>query len=503
MKSNYIFSIDQGTTGTRGMLINQSGKIITSAYREFNQYYPHPGWVEHNPVEIWHSTTTVIREVIKKAKIHPTQIAGIGITNQRETTVLWDRKSGKPVYNAIVWQCRRTAGLCEKLKRDGWTETIQQKTGLIIDAYFSGTKIQWILDNISGARKKAEQGALCFGTIDSWLIWNLTGGKTHSTDYTNASRTMLFNLQTLKWDTDILKKLHISASILPAVKQSAAIHGYTTQTAGLPTGIPISGVVGDQQSALFGQGCFLPGTAKNTYGTGCFLLFNLGNKLRYSKNGLITTIACGKNGEPVYALEGSVFIAGAAVQWLRDGLELIKSADETERYATSVPDTHGVYIVPAFAGLGAPYWDMQARGGILGLTRGVTKSHLIRATLESIAYQTKDLLDAVSVDAKISIKKLKVDGGATKNNFLMQFQSDILNIPIERPNYIETTALGAAYLAGLGIGFWTPKQINKIAGRIEKRFLPKMNKKERLQLYSGWKHAVSRIQQNETVADDY
>ena len=494
MQPSYILTIDQGTTGTRGILLNTSGKIIASAYREFTQYYPQPGWVEHNPVEIWNSTITVIREVIKTAKINPTQIAGIGITNQRETTVLWERKTGNPIYNAIVWQCRRTAPLCEKLKRDRWADKIQQKTGLIIDAYFSGTKIQWILDNVPGARKKAEQGSLCFGTIDSWLIWNLTGRKTHSTDYTNASRTMLFNLQTLKWDTDILNKLNIPASILPTIKKSAEIHGYTTQIAGLPSGIPISGVVGDQQSALFGQGCFAPGTAKNTYGTGCFLLLNLGKTLRYSKNGLITTIACGKSGEPIYALEGSVFIAGAAVQWLRDGLGLIKSADETETYATSVPDTHGVYIVPAFAGLGAPYWDMNARGGIFGLTRGVTKAHLIRATLESIAYQTRDLLEAVSADAKTTIKKLKVDGGATQNNFLMQFQSDIINLPIERPQDIETTALGAAYLAGLGVGLWTPKQLKKITGKIEKRFIPKMKPAERNKLYTGWKHAVARIQ---------
>ncbi|MDI6784291.1 MAG: glycerol kinase GlpK, partial [bacterium] len=485
MKPNYILAIDQGTTGTRGMLIHQSGKIIASAYREFNQSYPQPGWVEHDPREIWNSTVTVIQETLNKSRIKPTQIAGIGIANQRETTVLWERKTGNPVYNAIVWQCRRTAAFCEKLKRDGWSDKIQQKTGLIIDAYFSGTKIKWILDNVPSARKKAERGELCFGTIDSWLIWNLTSGITHSTDYTNASRTMVFNLKTLTWDAEILKKLTIPKSILPEVKKSAAIYGYTAKIAGLPAGIPISGVVGDQQAALFGQGSFAPGTAKNTYGTGCFLLFNLGKKLRYSKNGLITTIACGKNGEPVYALEGSVFIAGAAIQWLRDGLELIQSAEETERYATSVSDTHGVYLVPAFAGLGAPYWDMDARGGIFGLTRGVTKSHLIRATLESIAYQTKDLLEAVYADAKIRLQKLQVDGGTTRNNFLMQFQSDILNLPLERPQDTETTALGAAYLAGLGVGFWTPEQIEKIAGKNSTRFIPKMTKHHRDKLYTG------------------
>ncbi|MFB3896835.1 MAG: glycerol kinase GlpK [bacterium] len=496
IQQKYILAIDQGTTGTRGMLLNKTGRIIASAYQEFPQYYPQPGWVEHNPIEIWQSTVSVFRKTIHQSGIQAQQIASIGITNQRETTVLWDRYTGKPVYNAIVWQCRRTTPNCDKLKQSGWRDKIQQKTGLIIDAYFSGTKIQWILDNVPGARKKAEQGALCFGTIDSWLMWNLTGGKIHATDYTNASRTMLFNLQTFKWDPDILRKLEIPASILPEVKKSATMYGYTVKVAGLPSGIPISGVIGDQQSALFGQGCFSPGTAKNTYGTGCFFLFNLGKKLRYSKHGLITTIACDKYGEPVYALEGSVFIAGAAIQWLRDGLGLIKSADETESYALNVPDTHGVYIVPAFVGLGAPYWNMNARGGILGLTRGVTKSHLIRATLESIAYQTKDLITAVTADAKTKIKKLKVDGGAARNNFLMQFQSDILNLPIERPQNIESTALGAAYLAGIGIGFWTPEQISQFCSRQLKQFTPHMQTNERNELYTGWKKAVAKIVQN-------
>lgn len=493
MQPKYILAIDQGTTGTRGMLINPFGKIIASAYREFRQYYPQPGWVEHDPIEIWQSTISVVREAIHNSSIKVNQIAAIGITNQRETTIVWDRYTGKPIYRAIVWQCRRTTSICEQLKRIGWADRIQRKTGLIIDAYFSGTKIKWILDTVPGARKKAEQGKLCFGTIDTWLVWNLTNGKIHATDYTNASRTMLFNLQTLQWDIDILKKLHIPSSMLPEVKNSATSFGYTGKLAGLPAGIPISGVVGDQQSALFGQGCFSPGTAKNTYGTGCFFLFNLGKKLRYSNHGLITTLACGKHGEPVYALEGSVFIAGAAVQWLRDGLGLIKSAAETEPAAASVPDTHGVYMVPAFAGLGAPYWNMAARDGILGLTRGVTKSHVIRATLESIAYQTKDLLEAVAADAKTKIKNLKVDGGASRNNFLMQFQSDILNIPIDRPENIETTALGAGYMAGLGIGLWTPEQISQFSSRQIKRFTPRMKSSDRNKLYAGWKNAVARI----------
>ena len=489
--SKYILALDQGTTSSRAIIFDNDGKIVSVAQKEFTQIYPKAGWVEHNPMEIWDTQIGVAREVLDKAGIAADQIAAIGITNQRETTVVWDKTTGQPVYNAIVWQCRRTAPICDELKGKGLEASIKEKTGLVVDAYFSGTKVKWILDNVEGAREKAENGELVFGNIDTWLIWNLTNGRTHVTDYSNASRTMLFNINSLEWDEDILKELNIPKAMLPEAKPSSFIYGYTTKEL-FGAEIPISGAAGDQQAALFGQACFHPGMAKNTYGTGCFMLMNTGEKLVGSNNGLLTTIAWGLNGKVEYALEGSIFVAGAAVQWLRDELNIIDNAAASEQMAASVPDTNGVYVVPAFVGLGAPYWDMYARGAVLGLTRGANKNHLVRATLESIAYQTRDVLEAMQEDSKIELKSLKVDGGAVANNFLMQFQADILGVPVDRPVVTETTALGAAYLAGLAVGYWSDKEEIAKKWNVDKTFVPDMEEEGRNKKYAGWKKAVNR-----------
>jgi len=483
--------LDQGTTSSRAIIFDNAGKIVSVAQKEFTQIYPKAGWVEHDPMEIWGTQSGVAREVLDKAGITANQIAAIGITNQRETTVVWDKNTGKPVYNAIVWQCRRTAAICDELKGKGLEASIREKTGLVVDAYFSGTKVKWILDNVAGAREKAEKGDLIFGNIDTWLIWNLTGGKIHVTDYSNASRTMLFNINTLEWDTDILKALNIPRSMLPEAKSSSFVYGYTNKEL-FGVEIPIAGAAGDQQAALFGQACFQPGMAKNTYGTGCFMLMNTGEKLVGSNNGLLTTIAWGLNGKVDYALEGSIFVAGAAVQWLRDELKIIDNAAASEEMAAAVADTNGVYVVPAFVGLGAPYWDMYARGSVMGLTRGANKNHLVRATLESIAYQTRDVLEAMQEDSKIELKTLKVDGGAVANNFLMQFQADILGVPVDRPVVTETTALGAAYLAGLAVGYWSDKDEIAKKWNVDKTFKPAMAEADKENKYAGWKKAVSR-----------
>lgn len=492
MEKKYIMSLDQGTTSSRAILFDKEGNIVSSSQKEFTQYYPKPGWVEHNAMEIWGSQSGVMREVIETNSIRPEEVAAIGITNQRETTVVWDKHTGKPVYNAIVWQCRRTSAICDKLKKDGYDTKIKEKTGLLMDAYFSGTKIKWILDNVQGAREKAENGDLLFGTIDTWLIWNLTRGKVHVTDYSNAARTMLYNIKELKWDDEILELLDIPKSMLPEVKPSSCVYGYTDEAMLAGAQIPISGCAGDQQSALFGQTCFEEGSAKNTYGTGCFMLMNTGEKMVESKNGLLTTIAWGVDGKVEYALEGSIFIGGAAIQWLRDELKILYNAKQSEFYAKSVEDTNGVYVVPAFAGLGAPYWDMYARGSVMGLTRGANREHLVRATLESIAYQVKDILEAMQEDSGIKLKGLKVDGGASANNFLMQFQSDILDVNINRPKIVETTALGAAYLAGLAVGFYENKDDIKNSWIIDQEFAPNMSEDKRKVLYKGWKRAVER-----------
>lgn len=486
----YILSIDQGTTGSRAVIYDRNGKNIANAYQEFPQYFPKPGWVEHNPEEIWESVNNSIRKVLKK--VSAKSIAAIGITNQRETTVIWDRQTGKPIHNAIVWQCRRTAAHCDELKKKGEAEFFKKRTGLPVDAYFSATKIEWILKNVKGALSKAKQGTLCFGTTDSWILWKLTGGKTHATDYTNASRTMLFNIDKLKWDREILKKFSIPESILPEVKNSSGIFGTTVKIGSLPSGIPISGIAGDQQAALFGQMCFEPGTMKNTYGTGCFVLLNTGKKRPVSKHGLITTLACGPAGEPVYALEGAIFIAGSAIQWLRDGIKILNSASDSGKIAESVKDNAGVYFVPALVGLGAPYWDSNARGSIYGITRCTRNSHIVRAALEAICYQTKDVLEAMQKDSGLKTTALKIDGGAVANNFLCQFQSDILGIKVIRPQIIETTSCGAAYLAGLAVGYWkNTAQIKKNwkKGRV---FTPKMSKGQALSLYVNWLKAVKR-----------
>lgn len=485
-----ILSIDQGTTGTTVILMDLKGKILVRGYREFTQYYPKPGWVEHDPEEIWAVTLDVIRDTLRDREGQPSEIKAIGITNQRETTILWDKETGKPISRAIVWQCRRTAPLCEELKKKGLEPEFRKKTGLVLDAYFSGTKIKWMLDHVTGAKALAKKGRLAFGTVDSWLIWKLTGGRVHATDYTNASRTLLFNIHTQKWDEGLLRILGIPSSLLPEVKPSCGFFGETNHNPVLPSGIPITGVAGDQQAAMFGQLCFQPGTAKNTYGTGCFMLFNTGNKAIRSKYGLLTTLAIGGKGEPVYALEGSVFIAGAAIQWLRDGLKLISTAAESETLARKVADSGGVYLVPAFVGLGAPYWDMEARGVFTGLTRGATQEHLVRAALESIAYQTKDLVEAIIKETGIPLKSLKVDGGATRNDFLMQFQADILGIPVDRPLNIETTGAGAAFLAGLGAGIWKSSKELAKCREADKLFKPKMKMAARISFYEGWKKAV-------------
>ena len=492
MDRKYIMALDQGTTSSRAILFDKEGNVVATSQKEFTQFYPKIGWVEHNPMEIWGSQSGVMREVLETNSIRPEEVCAIGITNQRETTIVWEKSTGKPVYNAIVWQCRRTSEICDELKEKGYEKLIKDKTGLILDAYFSATKIKWILDNVEGAREKAENGELLFGTVDTWLIWNLTRGKVHVTDYTNAARTMLYNIKELKWDDEILEILDIPKSMLPDVKPSSYIYGHTDE--GMLSGaqIPIAGCAGDQQAALFGQTCFEEGSAKNTYGTGCFMLMNTGENIVESKHGLLTTIAWGVDGKVEYALEGSIFIGGASIQWLRDELRVLYDAKQSEFYANSVKDTNGVYVVPAFAGLGAPYWDMYARGAIMGLTRGANRAHLVRATLESIAYQVKDVLNAMQEDSGLKLKDLRVDGGASSNNFLMQFQSDILDVNIDRPKVVETTALGAAYLAGLAVEFYNNKDEIKKSWIIDREFIPNMSYDKRNLLYKGWKKAVSR-----------
>ncbi len=492
----YIIALDQGTTSSRAIIFDKNMNIVAKSQREFSQIFPEPGWVEHNPMEIWASQRSVLTEVVAKSGISLKDVAGIGITNQRETVVVWDKNTGEPVYNAIVWQCRRTAEICEQLKNKGLEEYVKDNTGLIIDAYFSGTKVKWILDNVKGVREKAENGQLLFGTVDTWLVWKLTAGKVHVTDYTNASRTMMFNIKTLKWDEKILNELGIPKSMLPEVRNSSEIYGYTKMgvTMGEESGteIPIAGIAGDQQSALFGQACFHSGDIKNTYGTGCFMLMNTGEKCIKSNNGLLTTIAIGIDGKVEYALEGSIFIAGAVIQWLRDELRFFDHAADTEYFAMKVDDNGGVYLVPAFVGLGSPYWDMYARGIMVGLTRGSNKNHIIRAALESIAYQSKDLIEAMKEDSGLELKSLKVDGGAVANNFLMQFQADIINANVLRPEIIETTALGAAYLAGLAVGFWKNKEDIKKNWKLDKEFEPNLSEELRTKYFKGWKKAVEK-----------
>jgi glycerol kinase len=489
---NYILVIDQGTTGSAALLFDDSGQVVSSADREIRQIYPQPGWVEHDPVEIFQTSLAVAKEALQQAGVSASQVKGLGITNQRETTVVWDRRSGKPVNNAIVWQCRRTAPICEELKQDGMVEPVKDKTGLPVDAYFSGTKIRWILDSVPDGQRRAEQGDFLFGTIDSWLVWNLTGGKVHITDYSNASRTMLFNIHTLQWDKDLLAKLDIPEAVLPQVMPSSQVYGETVSGLLGDARAPIAGIAGDQQAALFGQACYQAGMAKNTYGTGSFILLNTGDKPVPSKKGLITTLAWGLGNKVNYAMEGSVFITGAAVQWLRDGLHLIKTASESESLARSVPDNGGVYFVPAFVGLGAPYWDMYARGAIVGLTRGTTSGHLARATLEAIAYQVRDVADAMGAETGLKVPMLRVDGGGTANSLMMQFQADILGIPIQLAAMAETTSLGAAYLAGLAVGVWRDTSQLARMWKAAETYEPKMSADRREMLYAGWKRAVER-----------
>lgn len=487
--AKYVMALDAGTTSNRCILFNEKGEICSMAQKEFTQYFPKPGWVEHDPGEIWSTQLAVARQAMNEIHASAADIAAIGITNQRETAIVWDKNTGKPVYNAIVWQCRRTSEYCDSLKEKGLTETFQKKTGLVIDAYFSGTKVKWILDHVEGARERAKRGELLFGTVETWLIWKLTKGAVHVTDYSNASRTMLFNINTLKWDDEILKELDIPKCMLPQAKPSSEIYGETDPSF-FGGRIPIAGAAGDQQAALFGQTCFEKGEAKNTYGTGCFLLMNTGETPVFSKNGLVTTIAWGIDGTVHYALEGSVFVAGAAIQWLRDELRLIDSASDTEYLAQKVEDSNGCYVVPAFTGLGAPYWDQYARGTIVGLTRGVNKDHIIRATLESLAYQVNDVLEAMEADSGILLSALKVDGGASANNFLMQTQADVSQAPVHRPNCVETTAMGAAYLAGLAVGYWKDKEDVKKNWSIDRIFQPQIEKETRQKMLSGWKKAV-------------
>ena len=485
----YIMALDQGTTSSRCILFDKSGNICAAVNKEFRQIYPQPGWVEHDAVEIWDTTLEVARAAVSKLGVTAQDIAAIGITNQRETTVIWDKETGEPIANAIVWQCRRTSDIIDKLVADGYGDLIRQKTGLVPDAYFSGSKIKWLLDNVPGARRRAEAGKLLFGTIDTWLIWKLTGGRVHVTDYTNASRTMLYNIHELKWDEELLQLLDIPASMLPEVKPSSCVYGKTDFEI-VGGEIPIAGAAGDQQCALFGQCCFEPGTMKNTYGTGCFLLMNTGETPVQSQNGLVTTIAASTGDKVQYALEGSIFVAGAAIQWLRDELGILASAKESQQYAEKVPDTAGAYVVPAFTGLGAPYWSQRARGAIVGVTRGFSRAHLVRATLESLAYQTHDIVRAMERDAGIPIAELKVDGGACANDFLMQFQSDLIGSDVYRPRCIETTALGAAYLAGLAVGYWEDLDDVKSNWAVDKVFTAEMDEAKRKQLLHGWSKAV-------------
>ncbi|AJD91087.1 glycerol kinase [Jeotgalibacillus malaysiensis] len=490
----FILSLDQGTTSSRAILFNKKGEIVKIAQKEFEQIFPKPGWVEHNANEIWGSILSVIASVLSEAEVKPDQIEGIGITNQRETAVVWDKHTGMPVYNAIVWQSRQTADICNELKDQGLNDTFREKTGLLIDAYFSGTKVKWILDNVDGVRERAEKGDLLFGTIDTWLIWKLSGGEAHVTDYSNASRTLMYNIYDLKWDQELLEHLTVPESMLPEVKASSEIYAKTAPHHFFGKQIPIAGAAGDQQAALFGQACYKTGMAKNTYGTGCFMLMNTGDKAVKSESGLLTTLAWGMDGKVEYALEGSIFVAGSAIQWLRDGMRMLKTAAASEDYAKRVDSTDGVYVVPAFVGLGTPYWDSDVRGAVFGLTRGSSKEHFVRAVLESLAYQTKDVLDAMEKDSGIELKKLRVDGGAVQNDFLMQFQSDLLNVPVERPVISETTALGAAYLAGLAVGFWESKEEIAEMWNTDKEFDPVMDKENSDQLYSGWQKAVKAAQ---------
>ena len=492
LNKSYILAIDQGTTGSTALLCDKEGKVVSTAYREMQQLYPHPGWVEQDPRQLFRQSLAVGQEALRKAGVTITQVRGVGITNQRETTVVWDRHTGEPVTGAIVWQCRRTAPLCEDLKQKGMSQPIREKTGLIVDAYFSATKLRWILDHIPQGQRRAQQGDLLFGTVDSWLVWNLTGGAVHITDYSNASRTMLFNIHTLRWDKELLAALDIPEAILPQVMPSSQVYGEITAGSLGDSPVPLAAVVGDQQAALFGQACFHPGMTKNTYGTGSFVLLNTGDKPVPSQRGLITTVAWGLANKISYALEGSIFSTGAAVQWLRDGLGLIASAAESEALARSVPDSGGVYFVPAFVGLGSPYWDMYARGTIMGLTRGTTRGHLTRATLEAIAYQTRDVMEVMEIEADLQIPLLRVDGGGTANALLMQFQADILGIPIQRAAVTETTALGAAYLAGLAVGFWRDTVDITRQWRASDIYEPGMSSDQRESLYAGWKRAVER-----------
>ncbi|WP_152655208.1 glycerol kinase GlpK [Oceanobacillus sp. CFH 90083] len=486
----YILSIDQGTTSSRAILFNNKGDIVETAQNEFKQYFDQPSWVEHDANEIWTSVLGCVAEVLNKTGIEPGNIQGIGITNQRETAIVWDKHTGRPIYKAIVWQSRQTESICKELKEQGHEDTVRNKTGLLIDPYFSGTKVKWILDNVDGARERAEAGELLFGTVDSWLIYKFSGGKTHVTDYSNASRTLMFNIYDLKWDEELLDILNVPKSMLPEVRPSSEVYTKTVSYHFFGEEVPIAGIAGDQQAALFGQACFEKGMAKNTYGTGGFLLMNTGEKPVSSENGLLTTIAWGIDGKVNYALEGSIFVAGSAIQWLRDGLRMIESSPESETFASKVDTTEGVYVVPAFVGLGTPYWDSEARGAVFGLTRGTKKEHFIRATLESLAYQTRDVMESMSADSNISLKTLRVDGGAVKNDLLMQFQSDILDVTVERPAVQETTALGSAYLAGLAVGFWESQEEISQQWQKEKIFKEKMDHKKRESLYKGWKKAV-------------
>lgn len=491
----YIVALDQGTTSSRAVILDHDSNIVSTAQREFTQIYPHAGWVEHDALEIYATQSSVLVEVLGQSGIRSDQIAAVGITNQRETTIVWNKETGKPVYNAIVWQCRRTAEICEQLKaRDGLEDYVREATGLLLDPYFSGTKVKWILDNVEGAREDAEAGKLLFGTVDTWLVWKMTQGRVHVTDYTNASRTMLFNINDKCWDQKLLDELGVPASMMPEVRSSSEVYGETNIGGKGGTRIPIAGIAGDQQAALFGQMCVEPGEAKNTYGTGCFLLMNTGQEKVSSTHGLLTTLACGPKGEPAYALEGAVFMGGAAIQWLRDEMKLIDDAMDSEYFATKVDTSNGVYVVPAFTGLGAPYWDAYARGTIVGLTRGVNSSHIVRATLESIAYQTRDVLDAMQADSGISLAALKVDGGAVANDFLMQFQSDVLDTEVLRPKVTEVTALGSAYLAGLAVGFWGSIDEVRNKATIDRHFYPHHDEEKRNRRYKGWKRAVKCAQ---------
>ncbi|MBB2478864.1 glycerol kinase GlpK [Bacillus sp. APMAM] len=486
----YILSLDQGTTSSRAILFDHEGKIVHAAQKEFTQIFPKPGWVEHNANEIWGSILAVIATVLSESGIKPDEIEAIGITNQRETTVIWDKETGQPIYNAIVWQSRQTSDICDDLKARGYNDIFKDKTGLLIDPYFSGTKVKWILDHVEDARKRAENGELLFGTIDTWLVWKLSGGAVHVTDYSNASRTLMFNIYNLTWDEELLEILSIPKSLLPDVRPSTEIYGKTSSSHFFGHEVPIAGIAGDQQAALFGQACYQTGMAKNTYGTGCFMLMNTGEQAVKSKHGLLTTIAWGINGKVEYALEGSIFVAGSAIQWLRDGMRMFKDASDSEIYASKVDSTDGVYVVPAFVGLGTPYWDSDVRGAVFGITRGTTKEHFVRATLEALAYQTRDVLTAMESDSGISLKTLRVDGGAVKNNFLMEFQSNILGVPVERPFVNETTALGAAFLAGLAVGFWNNQQEIAAQWHVDRRFDPNMREEKKEELYSGWKKAI-------------